>query len=294
MRARAIRWLLRLCAALPLPLAHALGTAIGWGLCLIPNDLRRVGAINIPLCFPQLSARRQRRLLRASLIESGKTLTEAGALWLWPAPRVAGLVHAVSGEEHLRTALAAGKGAIIAAPHLGSWEMIGLYISLQRYPITSLYRPPRLIELDSLVRHGRQRFGAKLAAIDAGGVRSLYQALSRSEVLGILPDQEPGAGNGVFAPLFGIQASTMVLLSRLAIKTGAAVIFCYAERLPRGRGYHIYFLPAPPTINQAPLGTSVAVVNNMVETLVRQCPAQYQWGYKRFRTRPQGEPAIYP
>ncbi|MEJ2553821.1 MAG: lysophospholipid acyltransferase family protein, partial [Gammaproteobacteria bacterium] len=275
MRARLIRWLLRLCAALPLPLAHALGNFIGWWLCLIPNDLRRIGAINIPLCFPELSAPQQRRLLHASLIESGKTLTEAGALWLWPAPRLAELVQGISGEEHLRAALAAGKGAILAAPHLGAWEMMGLYSSLH-YPITSLYRPPRLTELDALVRHGRERFGAKLVAVDGGGVRALYQALGRGEVVGILPDQEPGAGNGVFAPLFGVQANTMVLLSRLAIRTGAAVIFCYAERLPRGRGYHLHFLPAPPAINRTPLESSAAVVNVMLETLIRQCPAQYQ------------------
>lgn len=292
MRVRLIRWLLRICAVLPLALTHILGRFIGWGLCLIPNDLRRISTINIPLCFPELDAAQHRRLLCASLIESGKTMTEAGALWLWPAPRLATLVKDTSGEDHLRAALAAGKGAILAVPHLGAWEMVGLYSSLH-YPITSLYRPPRLIELDVLVRHGRERLGATLVPVDAGGVRALYQALGRGELVGMLPDQEPGAGNGVFAPLFGIQANTMVLLSRLAIKTGAPVIFCYAERLPRGRGYHLHFVPAPPAINQAPVERSVAIMNDMVESLIRQRPEQYQWGYKRFRTRPAGEPTIY-
>ena len=292
MRILAITWLLRVCAALPLPLAHVLGSVIGWGLLFIPNDLRRGSATNIPLCFPEFTAAQQRRLLRASLIESGKAITEAGALWLWPAPRLTALIKDTSGEEHLRTALAAGKGAILASPHLGAWEMAGIYSSLH-YSITSLYRPPRMSELGELVRHGRERFGAKLVPVDAGGVRALYQALGRGELVGMLPDQEPGAGNGVFAPLFGIQANSMVLLSRLAIKTGAPVIFTYAERLPHGRGYHLHFLPAPPAINHAPLERSVTVMNDMVATLIRQSPQQYQWGYKRFRTRPVGESAIY-
>jgi KDO2-lipid IV(A) lauroyltransferase len=292
MRARLIRWLLQLFAALPLWLAHTLGHLIGWGLCFIPNDLRRISAINIPLCFPQLDRRQQRHLMHASLVESAKTMAEAGALWLWPAARLKSLVQATSGEQHLRAALAAGKGAIIAVPHLGAWEMVGLYCSLH-YPMTSLYRPPRLVELDEMVRHGRERLGARLVPVDAGGVRALYQTLGRGELVGMLPDQEPGAGNGVFAPLFGIQANTMVLLSRLAIKTGAPVIFCYAQRLPNGRGYHLHFLPAPPAINEAPLARSVAIMNDMVETLIKQRPEQYQWGYKRFRTRPAGEPAIY-
>jgi len=291
-RILAINWLLRVCAALPLPLAHALGSLIGWGLLLISNDLRRVSRTNIPLCFPEFTAAQQRRLLHASLIESGKTMTEAGALWLWPTPRLTTLVQGTSGEEHLRAALAAGKGAILAVPHLGAWEMMGLYSSLH-YPITSLYHPPRLSELGEMVRHGRERFGAKLVPVDAGGIRALYQALGRGELVGMLPDQEPGTGNGVFAPLFGIQANTMVLLSRLAIKTGAPVIFAYAERLPHGRGYHLHFLPAPPTINHAPLERSVTIMNDMVENLIRQKPQQYQWGYKRFRTRPAGEPTIY-
>jgi KDO2-lipid IV(A) lauroyltransferase len=292
MRSRLIAWLLRTCAALPLPLAHAVGTLIGWGLILIPNELRRISRINIPLCLPELDAAQQRRLLRASLIESGKTMSEAGALWLWPAPRVLALVKAVNGEEHLRAALAAGKGAILATPHLGAWEMMGLYSSAH-YPITSLYRPPRLTGLDDLVRQGRQRLGAALVPVDAGGVRALYQSLDRDEVVGILPDQEPGPGNGVFVPLFGVQANTMALLSRLAIKTGASVIFCYAERLARGQGYHLHFIPAPYSLNREPLQQSVAAMNQMVERLVRRRPEQYQWGYKRFRTRPEGEGKIY-
>lgn len=292
MRARLIRRLLRALAALPLPLAHAAGTLIGGGLLIAPNQLRRISAINVPLCWPELGAARQRRLINASLIEAGKTMCEAGALWLWSGERTLRLVRAVSGEEHLRNALALGKGAILAVPHLGAWEMIGLYCS-HHYPMTSLYRPPRLAEMDTLVRHGRERLGAKLVPADAGGVRALYQALGRGELVGMLPDQEPGAGNGVFAPLFGVPANTMVLLSRLAIKTGAAVIFGYAERLPGGRGYHLHFFPAPPAINQAPIEKSVGVMNAMVEDLIRRSPQQYQWGYKRFRTRPAGDEKIY-
>lgn len=292
MRALLIRWLLHVCAALPLPLAHALGRLLGWSMLHIPNELRRISAINIPLCFPEFTAAQQNRLLRTSLIQAGKTMTEAGALWLWPERRLATLVRQCIGEEHLRAALATGKGAILATLHLGAWELIGLYSSLH-YPITSLYRPPRLIEMGALVRHGRERFGAILVPADAGGVRALYQALGRGEMVGILPDQEPGAGNGVFAPLFGIQANTMVLLSRLAIKTGAPVIFSYAERLPHGRGYRLHFVSTPPAINQAPLERSVAIMNDIVEKLVRQRPDQYQWGYKRFRTRPEGVAKLY-
>ena len=292
MRARLIRSLLRVFASLPLPVAHAIGSVIGWGLIVVPNDLHRAGRINIPLCLPELTRAQQRALLRRSLIESGKTMCEAGALWLWPRARVLSLVRAVSGEEHMRAALAEGRGLILATPHLGAWEMMGLYSSAH-YPLTSLYRPPRMREMDALVRGGRERLGARLVPVDAGGVRALYHTLARGKVIGMLPDQEPGAGNGVFAPLFGVEANTMALLARLAIKTGAPVIFCYAERLARGRGYHLHFIPAPAAIRTPPVEHAVRVMNEMVESLVRRCPTQYQWGYKRFRTRPPGQRRLY-
>src|SRR3569833_4204907 len=256
MRARLIRSLLRVFAALPLPLAHAIGAVIGAGLMLVPNDLRRISRINTPLCLPELTRAEQRTLLRRSLVEAGKTMCEAGALWLWPRARLLSLVRAGSGEEHVRAALQQGHGRILATPHLGAWEMMGLYSSA-RYPLTSLYRPPRMREMDALERRGRERLGARLVPVGAGGVRALYQTLARGEVIGMLPDQEPGAGNGLFAPLFGIEANTMALLPRLAIKTGARVM------------------------------------NEGVEALVRRCPQQYQWGYKRFRTRPAGEKPLY-
>src|SRR3569833_3591766 len=202
MRARLIRSLLRVCAALPLPLAHAIGAVIGAGLMLVPNDQRRISRSNIPLCLPELTRAEQRTLLRRSRVEAGKTMCEAGALWLWPRARLLSLVRAVSGEEHVRAALQQGHGLILATPHLGAWEMMGLYSSA-RYPLTSLYRPPRMREMDALVRRGRERLGARLVPVDAGGVRALYQTHARGGGGGGRPGRGPGAGGGRGAPRGG-------------------------------------------------------------------------------------------
>jgi KDO2-lipid IV(A) lauroyltransferase len=112
-------------------------------------------------------------------------------------------------------------------------------------------------------------------------------------MVGLLPDQEPGAGQGRFAPFFGIPAYTMVLLARLAKKNGSAVFIGYAERLPRGRGYHLHFIPAPEGIAGAPLEEALALMNRGVEACARALPEQYQWSYKRFRTRPEGAASFY-
>lgn len=292
MRARLITALLWLFASLPWGWNRALGTALGWCLAHIPSPLRQHCALNLRLCLPELSSVEQRRLLRASLIETGKTVLEAGPLWFWPAERIRALMGEAVNIEMVDAAVRAGRGVILATPHLGSWEMAGHFCG-DRWGITILYRPPRLAALDSLLRRGRERCGACAVPTDAGGVRRLYETLSHGGVVGILPDQDPGQGGGVFAPFFGIPANSMVLLSRLARKTGAAVFFGYCERLPGTQGYRIHFLPAPAGIADPDPQVGTTAMNHGVEACVRALPEQYQWSYRRFRNRPSGEPRIY-
>ncbi|MBU2477923.1 MAG: lysophospholipid acyltransferase family protein, partial [Gammaproteobacteria bacterium] len=191
-----------------------------------------------------------------------------------------------------KAALRAGRGVILATPHHGSWEMAG-HIAAVRWGITTLYKPPRLIGMDKLIRQGRQQLGAQLVATDAKGIRSLYETLSRGGAIGILPDQDPGESGGIFAPFFGIPANSMVLLSRLARKTGAPVFICFCERLPGTQGYKLHCLPAPAGVDDADATVAVTAMNAGIENCVRLCPEQYQWSYRRFRTRPAGEPKIY-
>jgi KDO2-lipid IV(A) lauroyltransferase len=292
MRTRLTIVFLRLCALLPLPAVHAFGACAGWLLARFPTEARRIARINIARCLPQLDAAERRRLVQRSLVETGKTAAETGPLWRWDRSRILDLVRGVDGEDRLEEALAAGRGAIIAAPHLGAWEVVGLYCSM-RHRMTSLYRPPRLGELDALMTEARERFGATLVPADIAGVRALLKALRRGELLGILPDQEPRYGNGVFSPFFGLPAYTMTLLARLVQQTGAPVFVVYAERLARGAGFRLHFLPLAPLTEEASIEEITAAVNAGVETCVRRLPQQYQWSYKRFKTRPAGEPRFY-
>ncbi len=292
MRALLAKLILHTTALLPLPVAHLIGVVIGSGLILIPNRSRRIAAINVGLCFPELTPAQQRSLVRRSLIEMAKTFTESGILWLGNRNRLEKMIRSVEGEEHIKRALEGGRGVIFISPHIGNWEVIGLYCS-PRYPMISLYRPPRMAALDELIRRGRQRNGSKLAPINAQGIRALLQMLRANGTTGILPDQDPRDHGGHFAPFFGIQANTMTLLSRLAHKSQAPTILTYAERLPWGRGFRLHFIPGPEVINGGDIDASVTAVNALVEQAARQLPTQYQWSYKRFKTRPEGEPGFY-
>ena len=292
MRVFLVKLSIRCWSLLPLRLAHGIGALLARLLIWVPNKPKKICQTNIRLCYPQLSTAQQKALVKNILIETGKTVTETGALWLWPKKRLLGLVKSISGEEALLAAVAQKRGAIIASPHIGAWELAGLYWS-SRYPFTALYRPPRMTGMDQFVRSARERCGSRLVPTNAAGVKALLQGIKKNEFIGILPDQDPGEEGGVFAPFFSIPANTMTLLPRLARKSGAAVFFVFAERLPKGRGYHMHVISAPDAIASDDLVIAAKVVNDCVENCIRLCPTQYQWIYKRFKRRPPGEAGFY-
>ncbi len=286
---RSIRGLLRLLSRLPLRVLHAIGTVVGWVVILFPNRQRRNALINISLCFKDLTARQKIRLRNRCLREFGKTYLEIAHIWLRPAQQGLGLIRDVRGAHLLDRA--DGRGLIVLSPHLGAWELAGMYLVAQG-PTTIFYKPQKY--LDDLIVNARRRGGATLAPITARGIRALVQALSNGEYAGILPDQEPRANKGAaFAPLFGIPAWTMVLVNRLARKSGARVIFMFAERLPRSAGFRIHCLPAPDGIDSDDDATAAAALNRGIEQCIAVCPEQYLWPYRRFRRRPDDSPKIY-
>lgn len=287
-------WLFKLLARFPLKTTHALGKIIGKLFYLLPNRNLRISRITIDLCFPELTRKQRKQLVKTSLLEAGKTLTEAAPMWLWDKTKVLGTVKKVYGEEHLTQALEQNNGVILALPHLGNWELIGLYCS-SRYPTTSMYQKPKLEKMDEVIKSGRERLGAKLVPADNSGVRAMLNALKQNGILCVLPDQEPNTGTGVYAPFFNIAAYSSVLVPRLAQKTGAKIIIAYAIRLADSSGYDIYFVPLvnDKRIYENEIADAVAYLNRELEKNIRQYPEQYQWSYKRFRHREEGLPSFY-
>lgn len=291
MKSRFITLWFRALALLPLPLLHASGKLLGLLFFLLPNRHRAIAARNLQLCFPRLSRWQRLTLLRRTLEETGKTILEVPLFWCASQRRLMALLKGGSGEELMEQAMASGQGMITVSPHIGAWELIGQVLA-PRYHMTIMYRPPRYPSIDRVMRKGREHNGAHLAPADASGIKVLMQSLKQGKMIGILPDQDPRDSGGVFAPFFGIATNTMTLLPRLAQKSGAAVIYCFAERLSWGRGFHLHFIAAP-QVSSADMNVAASAVNTAVEQCIRIAPAQYQWSYKRFRTRPAGEPALY-
>ena len=283
---------IRLAAMLSLSRAQYIGTALGNAMYWLPNTVKSTVRKNIQACQSHLSSTEQDTFVKSALQEFGKTIAETGATWIWPQERLFKLIRESPSCHLFHEAAALKRGVLIITPHIAGWELVGLYFA-SLYPVTCLYRPPHRQDLDPFLQRSRSRTGAKLAPTSARGVRALYSALRKGEVAGILPDQDPGRDNGQFAPFFGIPTNTMTLVSRLAAKSGAVVLFSFAERLPNGKGFLLHCFEGDATIGEEPLDRSLAALNAQIEKAIAVAPTQYLWSYKRFKTRPVGEEKFY-
>ena len=272
---------LRLLGYLPLRLLHGLGAASGRLLGRLRGRTAHVTAVNLSIARPSLDADAKAALLREVLGEGGKSAAEIVKVWGAGAERALALVREVRGGDLLDEALAAGRGVIIAAPHLGCWELLNYWLC-SRTPMAILYRPPRFPAVEQLLRKVRGALAPEQVRAEGAGVRTLYKRLAAGGAVGILPDQKPRAGEGEFAPFYGRDALTMVLLPRLAARTGATVLFAFAERLPQGAGFRIHLLPAPEGLTDADPQRACAALNQGVEACVERAFAQYQWQYRRW------------
>ena len=291
----ALTWAsLRVLGLLPLRALHALGAAIGQGLWWRKRARERVHTeVNMRFARPDLDDDARATLTHACLIETGRAATELAAVWGRGARRALRLVREVRGQELFDAALQSGRGLIIAAPHLGCWELLNYWLC-SRTPLAILYRPPNNPSFEPLLRRARGELAPEQVRADGAGVRALYKRLSAGGVVGILPDQQPKRGEGQFAPFFGVEADTMVLLPRIAQRTGAIVLFAFAERLAHGAGFRIHFRAAPQGIADADLRVACSALNRGVQECVELAFTQYQWTYKRWSDRPDpDEPDPY-
>ena len=278
-------------AILPLKFIHLLGKTMGKLSWRSNSRIRRIAEKNIRLCFPELTHSQQEELVKKTLYETGKVILETGKMWLGNTAKTLQLVKNTENQHLIDNALAKNRGVILAMPHYGSWELTALYCA-EHYPMTTMYAPQTNFSVENLMCQARQRTGAKLVPTDNSGIRAMSKALKQNELISILPDQSPKS-NGLFVPFFGHPCYTMTLLSKLAQKNNAAVIFAYAKRLEDSSGFKIIFREASEDLSQLGLENSVAQMNWDVEKLIRETPYQYQWTYKRFKERPEGEASVY-
>jgi len=287
MKIRLALALIRLLSWLPLPLLHRAAALPAGVLCRLPWRKHRVIRTNLAIAFPELDAGARRRLHREHLAEMVKLALESGAVWHWTASRLQKHLRETHGWEHVIAAQQAGRGVLLVGAHFGNWELSALAVSL-RGPFSGLYKAPKEARVDRAVTRSRERFGARLIAAGSPAMRAMLRELKAGGTVGLLMDQLPRQGEGVYAPFFGRPALTMNLVHRLARRTGCAVILANGERLPAGRGWRIHFEPMDSAARGDDPIAAATAMNRQLERLIRRQPAQYLWLYKRFALPPPG------
>ncbi len=275
--------LFRLLSILPLPILHAFGSTLGWLVYLAAPSYRRRLRSNLT------HAGFADHLSRA-IAEAGKSIVELPFIWCAAPERVAR--HARDDNwDYVQSVLDSGRGIVFLTPHLGCFEITAQQIA-QRTPLTVMYRPPRKAALKPLIEGARARHNLHLAPANLSGVRILAKTLKRGLPIGLLPDQVPSAGEGVWADFFGRSAYTMTLPAKLAQMGDAQIILVYAERLSWGRGFVVRFVPFEGELS-GDAQQQARAINFAMEQLIARCPAQYFWSYNRYK-QPPGVPAPAP
>jgi len=250
---------------------------------------RQITHTNIALCFPNLEQIEQLKLAREHFQSLGMGLIETAAAWWSPGRKLTNL-YRIEGTEYLERALDHGKGVILLSAHFTTLELGGRLLALC-IPFHVLYREHKNPVFEHITRNRRIRHFE--CAIPRSDMRGLLRSLKDNMPVWYAPDQNYGHEHSIFAPFFGIPAATITATSRIARASGAKVVPFFPRRLPDGRGYQLNLLPALDSFPSGDDAADARHINSIIETAIRQCPEQYLWAHRRFKTRPPGAPDIY-
>jgi len=277
-----ILWLMHF---LPFRVLVWIGTSLGSLLYLLASERRRVGAINLKLCFPDLSDEARTKLLREHFKMFARGLIERTILWWSSAEYISSLIR-VEGVEHFEAIQ--GKPAILLTPHFVGMDAGGQWIA-QHTDTVCMYANQKNVYLTELLLKKRARFGNQRLYSRQQGLRPILKGMRAGMPFVYPPDQDQGVKDGAFIPFFGIPAATMTSVPRIAQMARAKVVPSITRLLPGGAGYVLTFYPA---WENYPSGDDIADtrrVNEFIEQRILEMPEQYFWLHKRFKTRPPGE-----
>jgi KDO2-lipid IV(A) lauroyltransferase len=281
-------FLLWLLTRLPFALQMHGGRLIGHIAYRLARRRRHIATTNIRLCFPQLDAPQQSRLVRSHFLSLGQGVVETALCW-WGRENQLRQKCLLVGEQHLAKARDRGKGVILLSAHFTTLELGGRLLALHQ-PFHVLYRQHKNPLFETVMQRARAR--RFKTAIPRDDTRALLKSLRENHAVWYAPDQNHGGSQSLFAPFFGIPASTLTTTSRLATISGAAVVPFFQARLPDEQGYLLVLCPALDNFPDDDLQADATRINRLIEDVVREIPEQYLWVHRRFKTRPAGE--AYP
>ncbi len=278
----AMALLARMPGVIARPVARAFGGLLG-GLM---RSRKRVAMRNLALCFPEFDEAARAHIADRSFASLGEGAYEFARAW-WGS--VDGLRYTISGLEHIERVRAEGRGVLLLSGHFLTLEICGRLLC-KHIALAGMYRRHGAPVFEWAVRRGRLRYACAMFAREE--LRAAVKHVKAGGCLWYAPDQDMRGKDTVFAPFFGVPASTITATWQLARLTGAAVIPFFHHR--DGRGGYVLRIGEPLTeIAGEDDATHTARVNALVEAMVREAPDEYLWIHKRFKSRPLGEASVY-
>lgn len=257
--------------------------------------LRRVGLWNLRLAYPDWTPRQRRRVLFASFESLGRMLADFSHFPHWNRGNIERLI-VYDGYENYERARSHGKGLLFLTAHFGSWELGSFAHGVYGHPVNFVMRRLDNPLIDSLINQYRCRSGGR--AIEKNDfARQALRALRRGESVGILMDQNMMAAEGVFVEFFGRAASTTTSPARVARKTGAPLVLGLVIWNSKLRKYRLRFDEVEWIPHEDPeeeIALNTAHFTKLLEQYIRRYPEQWLWMHRRWKTRPPGEPPVYP
>lgn len=281
---------MRLLAFCPYRVQLAAGRLLGRLAGLVLRKRRHIAAVNLALCFPQLDAGQRDALLRRHFESLGMTLVEHGLGWWASTDTVERLVE-VRGAEHLRAALAGGRGVVLVAGHFASLEITGRAFSALFPAVAALYRSSRNPFVDEILKRLRHKSVPLL--IPKQNMRGMVRALRQGIPVWYAPDQSYRRAQSALLPFCGEPAMTNTALSDIVRLGKAAVVPLLPRRLPGGQGYVLEIFPALEDFPGESAAADALRVNVLLEAQIRSIPEQYYWIHRRFKDRPAPLPDPY-
>lgn len=258
----------------------------------LAKSRRKVAERNIELCFPELDEQQRAQMVRTNINSTMMAFFETGLAWFGAHRRLRTLF-TMEGLEHLEQAKAEGQGAVLLAMHFTHLDLGAAFVSMT-HSIDGLYRPHNNPVYDLMQRRGRQRHSDDGIAIPRQDMRQMVRRLRQGRVVWYAPDQDYGAKRPhLFAPFFGVPAATITGTSQLARMGRARVIPFTHFRREDGTGYDVKIFPPLENFPEGDEQIDVERINRFIEARVRECPEQYMWVHRRFKTRPEGEQSLY-
>nr|WP_314490451.1 lipid A biosynthesis lauroyl acyltransferase [uncultured Pseudomonas sp.] len=283
-----VLWLI---VQLPYRALLAIGRALGAVMYRVAGERRRIAARNLELCFPQYSSDERQRLLKENFASTGIAFFEMAMSWWWPKARLAKLAH-IEGLEYLQAAQRDGQGAILMAVHFTTLE-IGAALLGQVHTIDGMYREHGNPVFDFIQRSGRERHNLDSLAVEREDVRGMLKLLRAGRAIWYAPDQDYGTKQSLFVPLFGIPAATVTATTKFARLGRARVIPFTQRRLADGSGYRLVVHPPLADFPGESEEADCLRINQWVEGVLSECPEQYLWAHRRFKSRPEGAAPLY-